>query len=175
MMTTHYFEVSDQDGVITLNNQDLLKYTGPANVIAAALMTRLCKHAFALLSPDEPVMRRKLYWTLGFPGPGIVDCVEMISMAVREGRCLQKPMFNHPDAPMSIGGQFVFDIHYSDRALRIWPSADIFDDEFRQQVSKWQEADHTHERQHYLQYKQAKVEKILSEPESRLFNTQWIK
>ena len=32
-----------------------------------------------LLSPEEPVQRRELYWRLGFPGPGMVDCVEVES------------------------------------------------------------------------------------------------
>ena len=80
--------VRDQDGDITLTRQDLLKYTTNANVIAAALMIRVSRYAFSLLSPQQPVMRRELYWSLGFPGPGIVDCVEILSHAVREGRCL---------------------------------------------------------------------------------------
>lgn len=32
-----------------------------------------------LLSPEEPAQRRELYWRLGFPGPGMVDCVEVES------------------------------------------------------------------------------------------------
>lgn len=171
-MNEYYIQLLDQDGIITLDRHDLLKYTGYGNVIAAALMIRVCKTAFERLSPGSPVNRRALYWTLGFCGPGILDCVEMISMAVREGRCLQKPMVNHPDAPWSIGGQFVFDISYQDRAIRIWPSAKIFDDEFRQQVSTWQEHPESPERQAFLAYKEHKVGQILSEPETTLFTIQ---
>ncbi len=88
-----YVEVADQDGLIRFERQDLLKYASHANVIASALMIRLCAFAFAKLSPDAPVQRRQLYWRLGFPGPGLLDCVELISRAVREGRCLQLMLF----------------------------------------------------------------------------------
>ena len=172
-MKEYLIELHDQDGIITLTRQDLLNYTGYGNVIAAALMIRVCKVAFERLSPGKPVNRRQLYWTLGFCGPGILDCVEMISMAVREGRCLQKPMLDHPSAPMSIGGQFVFDITYDDKTLRIWPDAKIFDDEFRHQVAAWQDRPGTEERQAFLDYKQRKVEQILAAQEDSLFTTEW--
>lgn len=173
-MIEYSIQLQDQDGIITLNRYDLLKYTGYGNVIAAALMIRVCKTAFDRLSPGVPVNRRALYWTLGFCGPGILDCVEMVSMAVREGRCLQKPMFDHPEAPLSIGGQFVFDISYQDRGIRIWPSATIFDDEFRQQVSNWQELSDSAGRQAFLAYKARKVEQILSEHHATLFTVKEI-
>ena len=117
--------VRDQDGDITLTRQDLLKYTTNANVIAAALMIRVSRYAFSLLSPQRPVMRRELYWSLGFPGPGIVDCVEILSHAVREGRCLQNPTLRHPDAPFSLGGQFIFEISYRGKTLVVWPDKSV--------------------------------------------------
>ena len=92
-----------------------------------------------LLSPGKPVERRKLYWIIWFPGDGILDCIEIISHAVREGRCLQKPELHHPEAPMSLVWQFVFDIAYQKKTVRIWPNIDVFDDEFRNPVSTWQE------------------------------------
>ncbi len=173
-MKEYSIQLQDQDGVITLTRQDLLNYTGYGNVIAAALMIRVCKVAFDHLSPDQPVNRRQLYWSLGFCGPGILDCIEMISMAIREGRCLQKPVLDHPYAPMSLGGQFVFDITYQNRTLRIWPDADIFDDEFRHQVATWQDMPLTESRQAFLDYKQRKVEQILDAPSDRLFTIQWL-
>lgn len=173
-MSDYSIQLTDQDGEITLTRQDLLNYTGPANVIAAALMIRVCHHAFGLLSPGQPVRRRQLYWTLGFPGPGLVDCVEMISHAVREGRCLQKPVTDHPYAPMSLGGQFLFDIAYQGKCLRLWPSPAIFDDEFRENVRHWQEQPASVERDAYLHYKARKVEQLLKTPAEALFEVQWL-
>lgn len=168
--------VSDQDGDIELTREDLLKYATKANVIAAALMIRLSHYAFSLLSPNKPVMRRKLYWTLGFPGPGILDCVEMLSHAVREGRCLQKPTLDHPQAPHSVLGQFLFEISYESKTLLIWPDKNVFDDEFRTQVSTWQEAEpNTPEHNAYLQYKDNKVKTIMSLSNEALFHIQWLK
>lgn len=173
-MQEYVVQIQDQDGVIEITRQDLLNYTGYGNVIAAALMIRVCRHAFQLLSPDEPVNRRELYWALGFCGPGILDCVELVSHAVREGRCLQKPILNHPHAPASLGGQFVFDVMYRDRAVRLWPAKELFDDEFRQQVSTWQEQDGSDARQAFLDYKERKVKEILSYSEESLFTVEWL-
>lgn len=165
--------VTDQDGDITLSRQDLLNYTTHANVIAAALMIRVCHLAFTQLSPDAPVQRRKLYWRLGFPGDGLVDCVEMISHAVREGRCLQYPEFMHPDAPFSLNGQFVFEISYESKTIVVWPDKAIFDDAFRKQVRTWQEAPATEKRELFKEYKAQKVQEIMTLPVDELLHWQW--
>lgn len=164
--------VQDQDGLITLNYDDLLKYTGPANPIAAALVLRLCAYAFAHLSPEEAVWRRELYWQVGFPGPGILDCIEMVSHAVREGRCLQNPTLRHAGAPWSLGGQFVFDIGYRGKILRLWPDESVFDDTFRREVARWQDTEDAG-REEYLRYKAEKVAMILQLKDSVLFHHQW--
>lgn len=174
-MTEPFITVRDQDGELVVRRDDLLKYTTQANVIAAALMIRVCALAFRLLSPDEVIHRRKLFWTLGFPGAGLVDCVEMISHAVREGRCLQQPVFDHPDAPFSLNGQLLFGIAYEGKRLHLWPDRGIFDDEFREQVSTWQEADAaTPGRDAYLAYKARKVTTLMSLPEETLLHYRWL-
>ena len=74
---SHIVRVADQDGVIEIGPADFIKYASHANAITAALMARVA--GLRLLSPEEPVQRRELYWRLGFPGPGMVDCVEVES------------------------------------------------------------------------------------------------
>ncbi|WP_159566052.1 hypothetical protein [Budvicia diplopodorum] len=166
--------VRDRDGEIVLTREDLLKYATNANVIAAAVMIRVSRYAFSLLSPERPVMRRELYWSLGFPGPGILDCVEMISHAVREGRCLQNPTLRHPDAPFSLGGQFIFEIGYRGRTLVVWPDKSVFDDEFRTQVAAWQEAEEGGQgRDDYLRYKEKKVALIMGLSDEKLLHYLW--
>lgn len=175
-VTEPHITLLDQDGEIILRREDLLKYTTNANVIAAALMIRVCSLAFALLSPDAPVKRRELYWTLGFPGAGLVDCVEMISHAVREGRCLQQPEHNHPTAPFSVNGQMVFTIGYAGRCLQLWPDPAVFDDEFRVQVVKWQEMPaNAPGREDFLRYKADKVREIMTLPDEELLHTRWLR
>ncbi|MDL2271547.1 hypothetical protein LJC23_00755 [Desulfovibrio sp. OttesenSCG-928-I05] len=174
--TEPYITLLDQDGEITLRREDLLKYATNANVIAAALMIRVCRLAFSLLSPDAPVKRRELYWTLGFPGAGLVDCVEMISHAVREGRCLQQPECNHPDAPFSLNGQMVFTIGYAGKRLQLWPDPSVFDDEFRSEVAAWQELpDDAPGRDAFLRYKEGKVQDIMTLADEALLHTRWLK
>ena len=74
---SHIVRAADQDGVIEIGPADFIKYASHANAIAAALMARVA--GLRLLSPEEPVQWRELYWRLGFPGPGMVDCVEVES------------------------------------------------------------------------------------------------
>lgn len=76
---SHIVRVADQDGVIEIGPADFIKYASHAHAIAAALMARVAGLGLRLLSPEEPVQRRELYWRLGFPGPGLVDCVEVES------------------------------------------------------------------------------------------------
>lgn len=76
---SHIVRVADQDGVIEIGPADFIKYASHAYAIAAALMARVAGLGLRLLSPEEPVQRRELYWRLGFPGPGLVDCVEVES------------------------------------------------------------------------------------------------
>ena len=63
--------------MIEIGPADFIKCASRANAIAAALMARVA--GLGLLSPEEPAQRRELYWRLGFPGPGMVDCVEVES------------------------------------------------------------------------------------------------
>ncbi|MDR1708901.1 MAG: hypothetical protein LBS70_04190 [Candidatus Accumulibacter sp.] len=166
--------VRDRGGDIELTREDFLKYATHENVIAAALMIRLCRFAFARLSPGEPVRRRELYWQVGFPGAGILDCIEMASHAVREGRCLQNPTLRRPGAPLSVAGCFVFQIAYRGKTLAVWPDASVFDDEFRAQVAAWQSADEDSQGYRaYLAYKDAKVRQIMQLPDEALFHCEW--
>lgn len=168
--------VHDRDGDIVLMREDLLKYATKENVIASALMIRLCRFAFSQLSPQEPVRRRELYWQVGFPGPGILDCVEMVSHAVRDGRCLQNPTLSHPDAdaPASLVGSFLFEIGYRGKTLVVWPDKSVLDDEFRAQVSTWQAAKEGSEGYGaYLEYKAKKVQQIMTTPDDALFHFAW--
>lgn len=163
--------VRDKDGDITLGYGDLLKYATRVNVIASALMIRLCGKAFSLLSPEEPVCRRELYWRVGFPGGGILDCIEMLSHAVREGRCLQDPTACCTGVPASLVGSFFFEIRYRGRTVAIWPDEGIFDDEFRSMVATWQELpENAPGRDAYLRYKERKVSDILALPDEKLFH-----
>ncbi|MCH5277703.1 MAG: hypothetical protein J1E80_07710 [Desulfovibrionaceae bacterium] len=165
-----HLTVRDKDGDLSIGYDDLLKYCTHANVIAAALMLRVCARAFALLSPDEPVHRRELTWRLGFPGGGILDCVEMVSHAVREGRCLQDPAMPAEGAPPSVLGHFIFKVGYRGRTATLIPSPAVFDDEFRAQVRRWQDEDSNPEgRAAYLAYKQDLVRRILNLPDEELF------
>ncbi len=166
--------LADQDGEIVVSREDLLKYATRANVIAAALTIRVCSLAFSMLSPDAPVRRRELYWSLGFPGPGLVDCVEFLSHGVREGRCLQQPVFDHPEAPLALNGQMLFSIAYRGKKVLIWPNPEIFDDEFREQVATWQERGEDEAgRAQYLLYKEGKVKQIMSLPDADLLRAEW--
>lgn len=103
-----------------------------------------------------------------------MDCVEILSHAVREGRCLQNPTLRHPDAPFSLGGQFIFEISYRGKTLVVWPDKSVFDDEFRTQVATWQEAEEgCTGRADFLLYKEKKVGLIMSLTDEKLLHSTW--
>ena len=64
--------------MIEIGPADFINYASRANAIAA-VMARVAGLGLRLLSPEEPVQRRELYWRLCFPGLGLVDCVEVES------------------------------------------------------------------------------------------------
>lgn len=175
-MTEYHITVQDKDGELVLTSQDLIKYTTKGNIIAAALMIRLCRFAFSQLSPQEAIQRRELYWQIAFPGPGILDCIEMISHAVREGRCLQNPTLHYhgTNPAKALVGSFLFEITYRHKTLIIWIDDTIFDDEFRAQVSYWQKCnENTEGYLEYLKYKASKVQQIMSFSDDILFHYMW--
>lgn len=110
------------------------------------------------------------------PDTDLVDRVEMLSHAVREGRCLQRPVLDHPSAPLSVNGHMLFTLHYRGSPCVVWSDAGVFHDEFRRQMPAWQKAaENCSARNEFLLYKDQKVERIMSLPDAELLRREWLR
>ena len=65
--------VRDEEGVISFNREDLIRYSGQGHLIASALIMRLFSDAFARLSPSAPPLRRDIRVLSAFSGLGFLD------------------------------------------------------------------------------------------------------
>lgn len=159
---------------IAVGHDDLLKYTGRQNIIAAAMSYRLMKWMFSVLSPDQPPERSNLRFRLGFGGPGLIDCFEMATRAQSEGRLSVDVNCALREAPPAPEGRFYFEASYGEKHCAAHPRAEIFPPDFVECVCLYQEGGGTaHEQDAYLRMKQDFAARILMSPAEALF-CRWV-
>lgn len=150
---------------------DLLGHTGTANVVAAALCYRLMGWMFPALSPDGPPEACGLVFRVGFPGPGILDCLDLVTAARTDGRIAVDPDRAPPDAPPAPGGRFHFEADYGPRACAVHPQRSVFPPRFVDQVRRFQDGGGTAaEQAAYRRMKEAFAERLLAAPDEDLFS-----
>ena len=158
---------------IAIGHDDLLKYTGRKNIIAAALSYRLMKWMFSVLSPDAPPERSLVNFRIAFGGPGIIDCLEMATRAQSENRLIVDPLCGFPDAPPAPDGRFYFEASYGNQFCSAFPRAEVFPPDFVELVCLYQEGGGTpSEQAAYLRMKNSFAARILMTPTDALFS-QW--
>jgi len=156
---------------LIIGHDDLLKYTGRKNIIAAALSYRVLKWMFATLSPETPPEREDLRFRLGFAGPGIVDCFEMATRAQTEGRLVVDPHGAPAAAPAAPSGRFYFEGTYRRSGCAVFPYAEFFPPDFVELVSLYQEGAGTRDEQAaYLAMKEDVATSILMAEGDDLFS-----
>lgn len=164
--------VRDQDGMVAIGRDDLVRYAGPGQIVATALCLRLFARAFADLSPEEPPHRDDIRVLVGFPGAGILDCVEMITRARTRDRLTVDPEAGPPDAPAAIVGRFYFEIAVGSRASGYWLADGYFTDAFVDQIRRHQDGQGT--REELAAYQIAKhtvIGRLLGAPDDALFHS----
>ncbi len=165
-----FLSVAEPDGVLYLGRDDLLKYAGPGQLIASALMLRLYRLAFAELSPDAPPARAAIRVLTAFPGDGILACSEMITRAWTQGRLTIDVDAGPPEAPEALPGRFYFEIRIGARGRGYWVRPGFFGDAFRNQVIRYQDGGGSvAEQADYLAFKQELVGRLLAASDASLF------
>jgi|GEM_PF-103808 len=163
--------VRHEGAEIVIGHDDLLKYTGRKNIVAAALTYRLMKWMFSVLSPDEPPERSNLFFRVAFGGPGIIDCLEMVTRAQSENRLMVDPYCALEEAPKAIGGHFYFEASYGEQFCSAHPKAEIFPPDFIECVCLYQDGGGTAtEQAAYLRMKENFAAKMLMMPIEALFS-----
>lgn len=155
---------------LVIGHDDLLKYTGRKNIIAAALSYRVLKWMLGTLSPGLPPEREDLRFRLGFAGPGLIDCFEMATRAQTDGRLDVDPDGASAQAPRAPSGRFYFEGAYRGRRCAVFPRADVFPPDFVELVCLYQEGGGTsHEQAAYLTMKEDVAASILMAADADLF------
>ncbi|MEF9943749.1 MAG: hypothetical protein RR758_06165, partial [Burkholderiaceae bacterium] len=136
---TLFVSVAEPEGQLFFGRDDLLRYAGPSQLIASALVLRLLAQAFADLSPERPPLRSDIHVLTAFPGDGILDCVELVTRARTQGRLTINTEAGPPEASPALPGRFYFEVRIGSRARAYWPVAGIFTEEVRQRVLQFQD------------------------------------
>lgn len=169
---TLFLTVAEPEGQIFFGRDDLLRYAGPSQLIASALVLRLLAQAFADLSPGQPPLRSDIHVLTAFPGDGILDCVELVTRARTQDRLSIDTEAGPPEAPPALPGRFYFEVRIGARARAYWPRDGFFSEEFRQRVTRFQEgAGSAAELDDYLAYKHALIGRLLGAPAGQLFHS----
>ena len=58
--TPQTITVRDEEGAMSFDREDLIRYSGQGHLIASALVMRLISDAFARLSPNEAPLRKDI-------------------------------------------------------------------------------------------------------------------
>lgn len=167
-----FLVVADRDGLVAIGRDDLVRYAGPSQIVASALMLRLFARAFADLSPDAPPHRDAVTVLVAFPGDGILDCVEMITRARTRGRLVVDETAGPPEALPSIVGRFYFEVAIAGRRRGYWLKPGYFTDGFLAQIRRHQDgAGSAEERADYQIAKHTLIGRLLGAPDDALFDS----
>jgi hypothetical protein len=170
-----FLPLRDGGAPIAIDRGHLLAFAGPDQIIATALMFRLYDHAVADLSPNAPPERRRIETLVAFPGPGILDCVEMVTRARDGDRLTVATDAGPPDAPPALLGRFYFEIAMQGRRRAYWPMAGHFTAAFLDQVRRFQDGAGTAmEQADYQEFKHGLVGRLMGAPYGKLFHAREI-
>lgn len=168
---THFILVAEREGVLAIGRDDLLKYTGPSQIIACTLSLRLFARAFADLSPGAPPRRESISVFSAFPGEGVIDCIEMITRACTIGaRLTIDPERAPPEAPAAPKGRFYFEITVAGRGMAYMVRPGFFDPPFVEMVTRFQDGSGSPQQQRdYLAFKHALIGRLMGAADDALF------
>ncbi|MDQ2082856.1 hypothetical protein RA307_21940 [Xanthobacteraceae bacterium Astr-EGSB] len=165
-----FLTVRDQDGLVAIGRDDLVRYAGPAQIVASALCLRLFDRAFRDLSPDKPPHRDDIRVLVAFPGDGILDCVEMITRARTRGRLTIDVGAGPAEAPPALVGRFYFEIAIAGRRHGYRLADGFFTPAFVELVKRHQDGGGTPaEREEYQRAKHDLIGRLLGAADEALF------
>lgn len=133
-------DLREGDCPLSFTRDDFLRYAGPDQVIASALMFQMLTRVLSELPTDDLVDRNALKIQVGFPGPGVTDIIELVARGnTRNAANVSVVTEGLPmEAPEALIGRFYYEFEYEGHRLGIWPVDGYFTDEFRTMVKLFQ-------------------------------------
>ena len=125
--------VRDNDDIIEITYEDILKYHGKQMIGGAALAFKIMLMTFPKLSDEIPTRGNfDFYSGIGANGRGIIDAAEMV-MRVKTNNQLRLDLEYSDDKLGQIapgGGRYYFEIGYNDKMVKLYLKEGIIPDEF---------------------------------------------
>ncbi|EHL5742274.1 hypothetical protein KEB67_004562 [Escherichia coli] len=163
--TPMFIQIRDDEGIYSIDREDLIKYSGRAGLIASGVVMRLLTEAFKDLTPHEVPHRDSIRILSAFPGQGVRDGIEFITRAVTQNRfILDMNAGNELAAISPIGGQMYFEVAIGDQAMAYSYSSKVFNQRWQYEVLKKQTGSidyQTHA--DYMSYKYGFLGRLLSD------------
>lgn len=173
MLAPQFVRIRDNDGEIAIGRDDLIRFAGPEQVVASALCLRLFGLALPQLSPDGVPSRDSVRVLTAFPGPGMIDGIEMITRARSRGALVIDPQAAPPEAPPAGIGRFYFAVSVGENARGYSLAPGLFSPDFLSQVARFQEgAGSAVERAGYMAAKHELIGRLLGLPDETLWRSQ---
>lgn len=165
------------DCPLSFTRSDLVRYAGPDQIIATALMFQIFRCAFAQLAPEGKLQRNEVSMQIGFPGPGVVDCTELVlrGRTRNEINVTVKTKDLPLEAPEALVGRFYFEFEYEGKRIGLWPVDGFFTDEFRNMVTQFQPRKGSEQEQAAFQaFKQDMIGRLMGTEPNKLFHLKQI-
>lgn len=133
-------DLKEGDCPLSFTRSDFVRYAGPDQIIATALMFQMFKRAFAELAPNDLIERNELQIQVGFPGPGVTDIIELVMRgSTRNAANVTVKTEGLPlEAPEALVGRFYYEFEYGGKRIALWPTDGYFTEEFRMMVKCFQ-------------------------------------
>ncbi|PLW77200.1 hypothetical protein [Cohaesibacter celericrescens] len=133
-------DLVDGDCPLSFTRSDLVRYAGPDQIIATALMFQMFTRAFDELKSDHLIDRSNVKMQVGFPGPGVLDCIELVlrGRTTNQANISIKTEDLPMEAPEALVGRFYFEFSYDGKRIALWPTETYITEEFRSMVKQFQ-------------------------------------
>lgn len=125
--------VKDNEDIIEITYEDILKYHGKQMIGGAALAFKIMLMTFPKLCDEIPVRGNfHFYSGIGCNGRGIIDAAEMVmrvktydQLSLDLSYCEEKPGQVAPN-----GGRYYFEIGYQEKSIQLYLKEGIIPEEF---------------------------------------------
>ncbi|WP_426348506.1 hypothetical protein ACPWSR_12220 [Alloiococcus sp. CFN-8] len=125
--------VKDNDDIIEITYEDILKYHGKQMIGGAALAFKIMLMTFPKLCSEVPERGKFSFYTgIGQNGRGIIDAAEMVMRVKTHGQ-LRTDLEYSDDKLGQIapgGGRYYFEIGYEDKLIKLYLKEGIIPEEF---------------------------------------------
>ena len=126
-------KVRDNDNIIEITYEDILKYHGKQMIGGAALAFKIMLMTFPKLSDEVPTRGNfNFYSGIGANGRGIIDAAEMV-MRVKTNNQIRLDLEYSDDKLGQVapgGGRYYFEIGYNDKMIKLYLKEGIIPNEF---------------------------------------------